>query len=329
MAVKIKEPTRNKPSCRLHVSPAFLAKCFPDLQQQHGQRQQVQLCSSVDGADSTPAGTWRQYKPRARRQRKPLNVHSAAHAEASRVPTLLASACNGAWQQPGFKVQLSVHRDGACIAGGPGERVQRSLSSYGDQHRFYISRTAMAQLSVCRLTKIRAAPPNFMQAHFTSHIRSNTAGAQPPAAAHGRKRRRSISRARNSTAAGGSKRRKRAVDSRAVIDAAFATEPPPATEPPAATELPAVQHIKGRLQLVELPGSIISVGGMASRSRTISVPQVFLAKCFPDLQQQHGQQQHHVQLRVTVDAQPGADSSPAGGYEATAATITGMHNSKG
>ncbi|WIA37455.1 hypothetical protein OEZ86_014372 [Tetradesmus obliquus] len=55
MAVKIKEPTRNKPSCRLHVSPAFLAKCFPDLQQQHGQRQQVQLRFSVDGADSTPA----------------------------------------------------------------------------------------------------------------------------------------------------------------------------------------------------------------------------------------------------------------------------------
>uniref|UniRef100_A0A383W8V3 Uncharacterized protein n=1 Tax=Tetradesmus obliquus TaxID=3088 RepID=A0A383W8V3_TETOB len=167
MAVKIKEPTRNKPSCRLHVSPAFLAKCFPDLQQQHGQRQQMQLRFSVDGADSTPAAdpvlqryaghtvtgmsgvrgstqlTLHLQSPAAAAAAQQAAEAAAAAAEAvttcwqdheapggstshdvrgSRLmfivpPTLLASACDGAWQQPGFKVQLSVHRDGACIAG--------------------------------------------------------------------------------------------------------------------------------------------------------------------------------------------------------------------
>jgi hypothetical protein len=34
-------------------------------------------------------------------------------------PSLLSSAFGGeAWQQRGFKVMLSVHKDGACIAGG-------------------------------------------------------------------------------------------------------------------------------------------------------------------------------------------------------------------
>ncbi|WIA37456.1 hypothetical protein OEZ86_014373 [Tetradesmus obliquus] len=43
------------------------------------------------------------------------------------VPTLLAAAFGCAWQQPGFKVQLSVHKDGTCIAGGPGESLQCCL----------------------------------------------------------------------------------------------------------------------------------------------------------------------------------------------------------
>lgn len=41
------------------------------------------------------------------------------------------------------------------------------------------------------------------------------------------------------------------------------------------------------------------------------MPKAFLAKCFPDLQQRHGQRQQ-VQLRVAVNAQPGADSTPTG-----------------
>jgi hypothetical protein len=32
--------------------------------------------------------------------------------------SLLSSAFGDAWQRPGFKVQLSVFKDGACIAGG-------------------------------------------------------------------------------------------------------------------------------------------------------------------------------------------------------------------
>ncbi|WIA40907.1 hypothetical protein OEZ86_004567 [Tetradesmus obliquus] len=51
------------------------------------------------------------------------------------------------------------------------------------------------------------------------------------------------------------------------------------------------------------------------------VPGAFMAKCYPDMLQQHRQQQQ-VQLPVTVDAHPGADSSPAGGNEAAAATIS-------
>lgn len=51
----ITEPAKNKPRCRVSVSPAFVAQCFPDLQQ-HVQRQQVQLQFTVDGVDSTPAG---------------------------------------------------------------------------------------------------------------------------------------------------------------------------------------------------------------------------------------------------------------------------------
>ena len=47
------------------------------------------------------------------------------------------------------------------------------------------------------------------------------------------------------------------------------------------------------------------------RPRTPFLPKAFLAKCSPDLQQQPGQRQQ-VQLSVTVDGQPGADSSPAG-----------------
>jgi hypothetical protein len=33
-------------------------------------------------------------------------------------PSLLSSAFGGNWQQAGFMVQLSVHKDGQCITGG-------------------------------------------------------------------------------------------------------------------------------------------------------------------------------------------------------------------
>ncbi|WIA40914.1 hypothetical protein OEZ86_004574 [Tetradesmus obliquus] len=269
-AATITEPAKNKPRCRVSVSPAFVAQCFPDLQQ-HVQRQQVQLHFTVDGVDSTPAdgaeahagigrydssgssstprytmsgadAVLRSYhnhtitgmscakgstqltlhlqSPAAAAAAQQVAEAAAAAAEAdparwqehegstahfdmagSRLrfgvpPTLLASAFGRtwqhlgfkrAWQQPGFKVQLSVHKDGACIAGGPGDREQRSLCSSGggsDNRCLIIPTAATPQLSGCRLTKIRAAPPNFMQAHFTSQPCSNTAAVQPPAAAH-------------------------------------------------------------------------------------------------------------------------------------------------
>jgi hypothetical protein len=41
-------------------------------------------------------------------------------------PTLLRSAVGDAnWQQADFKVQLSVHKDGACVAGGLTARLQK------------------------------------------------------------------------------------------------------------------------------------------------------------------------------------------------------------
>jgi hypothetical protein len=41
------------------------------------------------------------------------------HLLGARVPlSLLSSVFGDAWQQAGFKVQLSVFKDGACIAGG-------------------------------------------------------------------------------------------------------------------------------------------------------------------------------------------------------------------
>lgn len=49
----------------------------------------------------------------------------------------------------------------------------------------------------------------------------------------------------------------------------------------------------------------------ASSTLPPAVPRAFVTKCFPGLQQHHGQRQE-VQLRVTVDGQPGADSSSAG-----------------
>jgi hypothetical protein len=56
-AVMIKLSDNNKATIRVPAVPrTFLAKCFPDLQQQHGARQAVQLRCVVDGADSTPAG---------------------------------------------------------------------------------------------------------------------------------------------------------------------------------------------------------------------------------------------------------------------------------
>ncbi|WIA20597.1 hypothetical protein OEZ85_004982 [Tetradesmus obliquus] len=98
--------------------------------------------------------------------------------------TFATSAFGGAWQQPGFKVQLSVHKDGACIAGGPGERIQHSVGRVDGRTKapcVCLPTAATPQLSGCLLTKISAAPPNFLQAHFTSN---NTPGVQPPPTAH-------------------------------------------------------------------------------------------------------------------------------------------------
>uniref|UniRef100_A0A383W7E3 Uncharacterized protein n=1 Tax=Tetradesmus obliquus TaxID=3088 RepID=A0A383W7E3_TETOB len=120
-------------------------------------------------------------------------------------------------------------------------------------------------------------------------------------------RKRGRSRGHTSTAARGGKRRKPAANSRAAAAPAHPR--------------------RGRLQLSELPGGYIFIKGMATRGRAITVPRAFSAKCFPDLQQQHGQQQQ-VQLRVTVDAQPGADSGPAED-EATTAAITCCRPSRG
>jgi ATP-dependent Clp protease adapter protein ClpS len=44
--------------------------------------------------------------------------HVARDTLSFRVPhTLLMSAFHGTWQQHGFKVQLTLHKDGNCIAG--------------------------------------------------------------------------------------------------------------------------------------------------------------------------------------------------------------------
>ncbi|WIA40904.1 hypothetical protein OEZ86_004564 [Tetradesmus obliquus] len=255
------------------VPKAFVAKCFPELQQQHGQQQQVQLRCTVEpqpGADSGLAGegeataatiscvrdrSWlrfhlvgagpllRRYDnhtvtgmscvkgstqltlhlqpPAAAAAAKRAAEAAAAAAEADPArwqehekdggfschkhdgscgsymrflvpPTLLASAFGGAWQQPGFKVQLSVHKDGDCIAGGPGDRVQRSLGKVNGSEKLSLNVPAaiLPQLSGCRLTKIRAAPPNYLQAHFTSDARSNTAERKRQGATETAERRR-------------------------------------------------------------------------------------------------------------------------------------------
>ncbi|WIA40906.1 hypothetical protein OEZ86_004566 [Tetradesmus obliquus] len=251
------------------VPRAFVTKCFPGLQQHHGQRQEVQLRVTVDGqpgADSSSAGddsttatlrcsshrstiqfvllgaapllrhypdhtltgmsgvrgstqlTLHLQPPAAAAAAQQAAAAAAAAAEADPTrwheheepagiscfevfnsgsaclrfavpPTLLASAFGGTWPRPGsgFKVQLSVHKDGDRIAGYYGEHEQRSLGGrYGESNRqcANIPTAAMPQLSGCRLTKIRAAPPNFLQAHFTSQPRSNAAAVQPPAAGH-------------------------------------------------------------------------------------------------------------------------------------------------
>uniref|UniRef100_A0A383W8L1 Uncharacterized protein n=1 Tax=Tetradesmus obliquus TaxID=3088 RepID=A0A383W8L1_TETOB len=249
------------------VPRAFVTKCFPGLQQQNGQRQQVQLRVTVDaqpGADSSPAGdeattatlrcsshrstiqfvllgaapllrrfphhtltgmsgvrgstqlTLHLQPPAAAAAAQQVAEAAAAAAEADPTrwqeheepdgiscfevynsgspclrfavpPTLLASAFGGTWPRPGFKVQLSVHKDGDRIAGWHGEHEQRSLGGkYGgsNQQCANIPTAAMPLLSGCLLTKIRAAAPNFLQAHFTSQPCRNTAAVQPPAAAH-------------------------------------------------------------------------------------------------------------------------------------------------
>ncbi|WIA20599.1 hypothetical protein OEZ85_004983 [Tetradesmus obliquus] len=302
MAVTITEPAKNKPRCRVSVSPAFVAQCFPDLQQ-HVQRQQVQLHFTVDGVDSTPAdgaeahagigrydssgssstprytmsgadAVLRSYhnhtitgmscakgstqltlhlqSPAAAAAAQQVAEAAAAAAEADPTrwqeheapggitchehngrggrylevgvpPGLLASGFGGVWQQPGFKVQLSVHKDAACIAGGPGERAQRVLSRHHNGETQFVSmpKAAALQLLGCRLTKIRAAAPNFLQAHFTSNTSNNTP----------------------------------------------------------------VQSRRG-LQVVELPGGVIRVGGMDSRTPGIQNKQVNMACCSSSF---HGQ----------------------------------------
>ncbi|WIA40903.1 hypothetical protein OEZ86_004563 [Tetradesmus obliquus] len=251
-------------ACRtrtIAVPRAFLASCFPDLQQQPGQQQQVQLRVTVDaqpGADSTPAGeheaqtatvachhaetqfvlfgadpvlrayanhtvtgmsgvrgstqlTLHLQSPAAAAAAQQAAEAAAAAAETDparwqelQAPgaitwhehnssnrcfrivmprTLAASVFVGPWQQPGFKVQLSVHKDGACIAGGPGVRTLRSLGQVNNKPCVLISTAAMQHLSGCRLTKIRAAPPNYLQAHFTAHSRSDTADVNMPVTA--------------------------------------------------------------------------------------------------------------------------------------------------
>jgi hypothetical protein len=50
-------------------------------------------------------------------------------------PTLLRSAFGDAWQQAGFKVQLSVHKHGACMAGRQVAAKQWSCSADKSQRR--------------------------------------------------------------------------------------------------------------------------------------------------------------------------------------------------
>jgi hypothetical protein len=45
-------------------------------------------------------------------------------------PTLLSSAFGDTWQQRDFKLQLSVHKDGDCIAGAYQQQQQQQASKH-------------------------------------------------------------------------------------------------------------------------------------------------------------------------------------------------------
>ncbi|KAF6263307.1 hypothetical protein COO60DRAFT_489530 [Scenedesmus sp. NREL 46B-D3] len=98
------------------------------------------------------------------------------------VPPSMLAAFGDAWQQRGFKVQLSVHKDGVCCAGGPGARINAALRISRYSRRVYLPRPLTPQLAGCHLTVIKAAAPHHMQVHLASTTNTDAAARAATAA---------------------------------------------------------------------------------------------------------------------------------------------------
>ncbi|KAF6251893.1 hypothetical protein COO60DRAFT_1464000 [Scenedesmus sp. NREL 46B-D3] len=198
---------------------------------------------------------------------------------------LLRSAFGDAWQQRGFRVQLSLHKDGACIAGGPGARINAAISRHGCSYRMVIPKAFTLQLSGCRLAVIKAAPrpPRCMQGSFT--VRQQVeATLSPPLAA-------------------------------------LAVLPPPQIDQKTIVKAATGQATTaGGTIRVDGMAYKITISSRAHTHSCIAVPGCLVAQSFPALLQQPRQQCQAVQVGIIVDEPGGLPA--AGALELSAATIS-------